>query len=192
MPTEADASHEEALEARDEMETQETNEVVEPTPEPEKVEKSNDRQPTAEEFKAMDGAKKHFESENKKLKDELAKSKAASQPATGDPMEAVRLGKALAEISEEEAEIVTTFAKGKFNTLTPTPEQIIQTSKDEVVMGAITQIREKVVGENQTPAPSSPTSIVGGKTAEDLEKMEGKDFAKFVRGEFTKGGGSGV
>ena len=176
-----------------ERETQETNEEVETfeTTEPEKAEKSSDRQPTAEEFKAMDGAKRHFEDENKKLKKQLLDAQVATKPATGDPMEAVRLGKALAEHNEEEADIVITFAKGKFNTLTPTPEMIIQAAKDEVVMGAINARRRKVESENKTPSPSSPSSIVSGKTFGDIAKMDKKEFATFVK-EVSKGGRSGI
>ena len=181
-----ESSHEEVLEAREEMETQEIEQEIS---EPEKAEKSNDRQPTAKEFKAVDGARKAFEAETKRLKEELAKR--AAQPATGDPMEAVRLGKALAEHSEEEADIIITYAKGKFNNLKPTPEQIIQASHDEWVVGAIKSQREKVKSENKTPEPSSPSSIIGGKTSEDVGKMETKDFAKFAR-EQMKGGRSGI
>ena len=188
---EAESNHEEVLEAREENQEEEASQE-EVTPQPEKVEKeSTDKQPTAKEFKAMDGAKKHFEEENKTLKEKLAVAELANKPATGDPMEAVRLGKALAEISEEEAETITSFAKGKFNTLTPTPEQIIEASKDDFIMGAITAKREKVAGENKTPAPSSPASIVGGKTAEELGKLETRDFAKIARQSFS-GGRSGV
>jgi len=136
----------------------------------------------------MDGARKAFEKENKRLKDELTAR--SSQPIDGDPMVSVALGKALADISLEEAESIVTYAKGKFNNLKPTPEQIIQASKDPWVMDAIKSQREKVAGENKTPTPSSPSSIIGGKTTEDVEKMDNKEFAKFVRGE--KGGRSGI
>jgi hypothetical protein len=182
----AESSHEEVLEAKEEQE-----EILEPIEvEAEKPEqKSIDRQPTDKEFKAVDGARKAFELENKRLKAELAAR--ASQPATGDPMEAVRLGKALAEHSEEEADIIITYAKGKFNNLKPTPEQIIQASHDEWVVGAITNQREKVARDSKTPAPSSPSSIIGGKTTEDVEKMDSKDFAKFINNS-GKGGRSGI
>jgi hypothetical protein len=184
---EADASHEEVLEAQEEQE-----EISEPV-EAEKPEKSNDRQPTAEEFRAVDGARKAFEAKVKKLeaerKEELARR--AAQPATGDPMEAVRLGKALAEHSEEEADIIITYAKGKFNNLKPTPEQIIQASHDEWVKVAIEAKREKVKSENKTPSPSSPTYLVGNKTSDDIEKLGTKDFAKLARETF-KGGRSGI
>lgn len=189
---EVEASHEEAQEAREEMESEEET-IEETISESEKTEKSTDRQPTAEEFRAVDGARKAFEAKVKKLeaekKEELARR--ASQPATGDPMEAVRLGKALAEHSEEEADIIITYAKGKFNNLKPTPEQIIQASKDPWVKDAIATQREKVKSESKTPNPSSPSSNIGGKTPEDISKMEGKDFAKLAR-EVIKGGRSGI
>jgi uncharacterized protein YhaN len=183
---EADASHEEAIQAQEENLEEE---ILEEIPAEKTEEKSTERQPTAKEFKAVDGARKAFEKENKTLKEELAKR--ADLPATGDPMEAVRLGKALADHSEEEADIIITYAKGKFNNLKPTPEQIIQASKDEWVKDAIQAKRDKVKAENNTPSPSSPSSIIGGKTSEDVGKMDTKDFAKFAR-ETLKGGRSGV
>jgi uncharacterized protein YhaN len=181
---EADASHEEAEQAREEVEVEETE-----TFESEKTEKSTNEQPDDKEFQAMHKAKKHFEEETKRLKEELKLR--ASQPATGDPMEAVRLGKALAEHSEEEADIIITYAKGKFNNLKPTPEQIIQASKDPWVKDAIEAKREKVKSENKTPSPSSPSSLVRGKSPEDLEKMDTKNFAKFAR-DSMNGGRSGI
>lgn len=183
---EADASHEEALQAQDDMEETPEN----PEPEAEKPEqKSPDEQPADKEFQAMHKAKAHFEAENKRLKEELKAR--TSQPSTGDPMEAVRLGKALADHSEEEADIIITYAKGKFDNLKPTPEQIIQASKDPWVMDAIIAKREKAKSENKTPEPSSPSSLIGNKTSDDIVKMDTKAFAKLARESFN-GGRSGI
>lgn len=187
----APASREEALETREEMETLETNEeTVEKTEpqKPEKVEKSIDVQSV---LAQKDHFRTKLEKSEEKVKGLEEKLKGFTSQITGDPMEAVRLGKALKDTSEEEADVIITYAKGKFNTLKPTPEQIIQASKDEWVTTAITAKREKVAGENKTPAPSSPSTTFGGKTPEDVEKMDSKTFAKYAR-ENLKEKGTGI
>ncbi len=182
---EAETSREE-VESLGETETLETNE--EETPEPEKVKKSKDLQSALAQKEHFRTKLEKAETEKKVLEEKL---KGFASQSTGSPMEAVRLGKALADNSEEEADVIITYAKGKFNTLNPTPEQIIQASKDDWVTTAISAKREKVAGENKTPEPSPPSSIIGGKTSEDVAKMESKDFAKFAR-ETLKGGRSGI
>lgn len=197
MIQEAESSHEEALEARDEMETQETNEEeasetsneeTEKTKKAEKPEKSIDVQSVLAQKDHFRTKLEKSEAEKKVLEEKL---KGFTSQITGDPMEAVRLGKALKDTSEEEADVIITYAKGKFNTLKPTPEQIIQASKDEWVTTAITAKREKVAGENKTPAPSSPSTTLGGKTPEEVEKMDSKTFAKYAR-ENLKEKGTGI
>jgi len=182
---EADASHEEAMAAKEEMETLETEE----TPAPEKEVEAEKPEEKSKDLQSALAQKDHFrtklekvEAEKKILEDKL---KGFNSKTTGDPMEGVRLGKALADISEEEAEVVITYAKGKFNTLSPTPEQIIQSSKDDWVQTAIKGKREKVAGEKKTPAPSSPSSTFGGKTPEEIGKMSKKEFAEYARKNLT-------
>ncbi len=192
---EANSSHEEALEAKEEMETQETNEEETSENSNEETEKTEEAEKPKEKSKDLQSAlaqKEHYRSklekadaDKKALEDKL---KGFNSKTTGDPMEAVRLGKALADISEEEADIVITYAKGKFNNLNPTPEQIIQASKDKWVTTAIKAEREKVAGENKTPEPSSPSSTFGGKTPEEVEKMSSKEFAKHAREAFREEG----
>lgn len=184
---EVDASHEEALSAKDEQE-----EVLEPIEAEEQAEKPEEK---SKDLQSALAQKEHYrtkleksESDRKALEEKL---KGFNSQNTGDPMESVVLGKALADISLEEADVIITYAKGKFNNLKPTSEQIIQASKDPVMVAAIKAQREKVRSENKTPAPSSPSSIIGGKTAEDLEKMDTKSFAKMAR-EQMNGGRSGI
>ncbi len=173
-----------------EKETPETNEVADTlnTAEPEKVEKSNDLQSALAQKEHFRAKFEKTEAEKKALEERL---KGFTSQTTGNPMEAVRLGKALAEHSEEETDVIITYAKGKFNTLTPNPEQIIQASKDDWVQTAIKARREKVESERKTPEPSSPSSISGNVTTEDVEKMDKKKFANFIKG-INKGGRSGI
>jgi len=191
---EAKVTQEEAEAAKEEQgreafeETIENPEEEAPS-EPLKEETSKeDNQESSEETpdKALEAKNKKLYARAKKAEDKLKEAEKASKPATGDPMEAVRLGKALADTTEEEADLIVTYAKGKFDTLTPTPEQIIQASKDEWVKSAIDAKRVKVAGENKTPEPSSPSSVTGGKTEEEMEKMDNKTWSKWFK-EQTKG-----
>jgi hypothetical protein len=184
---EVDASHEEAQEAKEEQE--EISEPVEAEKEAEKPEeKSKDLQSALAQKDHYRTKLEKSEAEKKSLEDKL---KGFSSQTTGDPMESVALGKALADVSLEEAETIITYAKGKFNNLKPTPEQIIQASKDPWVIDAIKTQREKVKAENKTPAPSSPSSTIRGKTSEDIAKMDTKSFSKLAR-EIFQGGGTGI
>jgi len=187
---EANITHEDILNAREETETLETNEETESleTDEPEKVGQFKDLQSAIAQKEHFRAKAEKAEAEKKALEERL---KGYSTKVTGDPLEAVRLGKALAQNSEEETDAIITYAKGKFNTLTPTPEQIIQASKDEWVTTAITARRVKVEGENKTPEPSSPSSIISGKTSDDIGKMDSREFGKFAKDAF-KGGRSGI
>jgi len=190
---EAEAAKEEQGKEPFEEENTSTNPEEEETSEEETS--NEESQETSKEtpdkaYQELEEKNKQLFERAKKAETKLKKSEETSKTATGDPigdpMEAVRLGKALADITEEEADIVVTYAKGKFNTLTPTPEQIIQASKDEFVTTAISAKRAKVAGDNKTPEPSSPSSVIGGKTEEDLEKMSDNQFAKWFKGQ-TKG-----
>lgn len=72
-----------------------------------------------------------------------------------DPLEVTRLGKALSQYDETETDYIIERAKGKFNSLTPTPQQIIEASKDEMTQFAINSKREKINKEKETLAPSN-------------------------------------
>lgn len=173
-----------------ETETLQTNEET-TTPEVVETEKSE----TSKDLQSALAQKEHFRAKAEKaeagIKTLEDKLKGFTSQVSGDPMEAVRLGKALAEHSEEDTDFIITYAKGKFNNLNPTPEQIIIASKDELVTTAIKARRDKVESENKTPEPSSPSSIVGGKNAEDIAKMDTKEFGKFAKETF-RGGRSGI
>jgi len=130
------------------------------TPMAEKPENQEERQPTLKEFKAMDGAKKHFEEENKKLKKQLKETKEISTPkipTSDNPMDVVKLSKALEGYSEEEVSFITRNAEN--NTI----DGVIEASKDEWVKGAIEAKREKLKQQESIPEPTSYSRQPGEK-----------------------------
>ncbi len=170
----------EGTEATEEKEnkTPKNEEGTEETPkpsEPEKTEKSTERQPTATEFKAVDGARKHFEEENKKLKDELLKLKPKAVPETPDEWKGkveFLLQNQEKKYSEEEFDHIANISSRKSISLNEAAKQ-----ED----GYIQFNREKVEGENKTPSPSSPSSVTGEKTEEELSKMPDKEHIKWMK-----------
>lgn len=161
----------------EENETLKNEEGTEETPKPsesEKTGKSTERQPTVEEFKSMDGARKHFEEENKKLKAELLKTKPKAVPETQDEWKGkveFLLQNQDKKYSEEEFDHIANVASRK-------DIDLGEAAKQED--GYIQFKREKVEGDNKTPSPSSPSSVIGGKSEEDLEKMPDKEYAKWL------------
>lgn len=118
--------------------------------------------------------------ENKELKAKIAsKPEPKKEPeeveewiATNDPLEVVRLGKALKDYNEEETEFIIRNSPSK------DIEGIMKAEKDPWVQAAIKAQREKVARENKIPEPSSPAT---SHTREDAQKIvkEGK-VAEYV------------
>jgi len=88
-----------------------------------------------------------------------------------DPLEIVKLGKALGDFDEEEVDFIIRYAKEK------TPEAIIDASKDDWVQTAIKARREKVAEQNKVPGPSSAGSFGGAK--KPIEQMTAKEFEQY-------------
>ena len=116
---------------------------------------------TAEEEKSKElqsalAQKQHFRSKAEKLEAEKKaleeKLKGTGQVMPTDPLEIVKLGKALAEYSEEEVDFIIRNATEK------SPEGIIKASKDEWVATAVQARRDKVEKEKQTLEPSTRTT----------------------------------
>jgi hypothetical protein len=94
---------------------------------------------------------KRAEDEVKRLKEQPAR-KVPSGDNTQNPMEVVRLAKALEGHSEEEVDFIARNATEK------SIDGIIAASKDEWVKTAIDARREKVAQENKIPGSTSPDS----------------------------------
>jgi len=163
--------------------TEEETEAPEETSEPEKTDQSKDLQSAL-------AQKEHF---RKKYEDSLTKIKkleksdkvSPDMPAPSNPMEVVKLAKALEGYNENEVDFIVRNASDK------SIDGIIDATKDEWVETAIKAKREKAEGDKKTPSPSSPSSVIGGKTEEDLEKMDNDKFAKYVK-DAMKGGRAGI
>lgn len=181
---ESEESKETLEELGEETETPDETEEETGTPEetqPEKAEKSKELQSAL-------AQKDHY---RKKYSDALAKmeklkksdSVSSDMPIPTNPMEVVRLAKSLEGYSESEVDFIIRNAPDK------SIDSVINTTNDDWVKTAISAKREKVEKEKKTPDPSSPSSVLNGKTGEDLEKMDDKEFSKWAKENMSSGRG---
>ena len=178
----AEITQEEAEEAKEGNEAfdEEEKETPEKT-ESEKTEKSKDLQSAL-------AQKEHFRTKYEKSLEDIKTLKKSGKvssdfPTSTNPMEVVKLAKSLEGYNEDEVDFIVRNASDK------SVDGIVDATKDEWVKTAITAKREKVEGENKTPSPSSPSSIIGGKTDEELEKMDDTEYAKWLKGNVRRSGG---
>lgn len=114
-----------------------------------------------------------LETENKTLKEQ---PKPNDNVSTGvNPLEAVKLGKALQGYDEGETDFILRNAKSA------KPEDIIKAASDEWVQDAIKSRREKVARENKVPSPSSPSGGSSEKSAEDIAKMSREEHMAYEK-----------
>jgi len=133
----------------------------------------------SKELKSALAQKEHFRTKAEKAEADRAaleeKLKGNIEVKNLNPLEVVKLGKSLANYNEQETEYVIERAKGKFNTLEPTPAQIIEASKDEMTQLTITAMREKVK-KDKTPPPSGKQDVTKGKTLKEMTLEEKNKF----------------
>lgn len=177
----AKASQEEETSTNpEEGETSETSE--EETPKEESQESSEETPDKASQ--ELEEKNKQLFARAKKAEDKLKKFEkqvdGGEQIASADPIALAKTVAALKDFSSDELDYVQLIAKGKGIDL----DDAVETDEVKTYIEAK---RAKVVGENKTPEPSSPSSIIGGKTAEDLEKMTNEESAKFFKEEMKKG-----
>lgn len=166
----------------------EENEGTEPenTPNEEEPEKTPEEEPTSEktpkeaepsltkEQRSKLDSFDRIYAENKEMKKKIASIVSEEKPegktpegveewvASSDPLEVVKLGKALKDYSEEETEFIIRNAPSK------DIEGIIKAEKDPWVQSAIQATRVKVANQNKIPGPSSP---LGFQKVEDISKI---------------------
>ena len=157
--------------------------------EPEKAEKS-DKQLNPEiqrRDKQIAHHREKAEKLEKQLKELQGQSPKAELPQSSNPMEVVRLAKALEGHSEEEITFITQNASDK------TIDSIIDASKSEWVQTAIQARREKVAKDKAVPGPSNVSKAQ--KSQQDIDKSmtEGKfnEVAEQALRE-TKESGTGI
>jgi len=120
---------------------------------------------------------KRAEDEVKRLKEQPAR-KVSLGVETQNPMEVVKLAKALEGYSEEEVDFITRNATDK------SINGVISASKDEWVKTAIDARREKVVQEKKIPGSTSPDfssfekKITKDTPAEEIERVLQERFNK--------------
>lgn len=154
--------------------------------EPEKAEKS-DKQLNPE-IQRRDKQIAHWREKAEKAEEKLqGQSPKAELPQSSNPMEVVRLAKALEGHSEEEITFITQNASDK------TIDSIIDASKSEWVQTAIQARREKVAKDKAVPGPSNVSKAQ--KSQQDIDKSmaEGKfnEVAEQALRE-TKESGTGI
>jgi hypothetical protein len=128
--------------------------------------------------------KEHFRTKAEKAEAELAelRSKSTNVPQANpnpvDHLEVVKLGKALADFSEDETSFIIRNAKDK------SPQGIIEASKDEMVQIAIQAKREKVAKEKQVLGPSNPTGSSGFefKSPREIGQMSKEEYKTYFEG----------
>jgi len=158
-----------------EEENPEEQKVEEPEePKTSKVEKPEQ----SKELQSALAQKEHFRKKYEEAQDELKKPR--NSTFTGqNPMEVVKLTKALEGYSEEEVEFITRNASDK------SIEGIVGASKDDWVKTAIQARREKVAKESKTLEPSTKQSLVE-KSVEDTTNQDLRDMSVKEKEEFLK------
>jgi len=160
------------------LETPKTPEGENPEESEMEPEKSIEEKPEqSKELQSALAQKEHFRKKYEESQEELKKPRNSTFNGQ-NPMEVVKLTKALEGYSEEEVEFITRNASEK------SIEGIVDASKDDWVKTAILARREKVVNEKKTLEPSTKQSLseksVEDTTNQDLRNMSVKNKEKFL------------
>lgn len=121
-----------------------------------------------------------------RLDEVLKENKRLKQRTVGEanPMEVVKLAKALEGHSEDEIDFITRNAKGS------KVEDIIAASKDEWVRDAISARRQKEKNSKKTPSHSGDDfSTSGRKDWREIQKMKPEEFRQYEEEQLRGGGG---
>ncbi len=125
--------------------------------------------------------KNYYREKAEKLEKQLSEKKIGGT----NPMEVVKLAKALEGFSEEEVDFITQNAKGD------KIDDIIKATKDEWVKDAIDARRKKTADTKKIPGSSSPDFGRPSKTAQDIAKMSKDEFRTYAEKE-ERGGRTGI
>jgi len=160
----------------EETETPKENQTETETPETPQDDKPEEKSKELQSALAQkDHYREKFEKAQKELKEfQKATPKDVEIPTSSNPMEVVRLAKALEGYSEEEVAFISRNASDK------SIDSLIKATKDDWVKTAIQGQRDKVEKEKGTPSPTSPAHI-GGKTKGDIGKMSDEEYSQFLQ-----------
>lgn len=117
----------------------------------------------------------------RQLIDENKRLKASTSGV--NPMEVVRLAKALEGYNENEVDFITR------NSGSSKIDDIIKTTKDPWVETAIKARREEEKNKKKVPGSSSPDFATGQRDWRDIQKMKSEDFQKYEQ-EQLRGNGN--
>ena len=190
---EAKVTQEEAESAKEDADKEpfeENEEETSTNPEAEETSETSEEEETSteesqESSEEPDKAKQELEAKNKQLFGRAKKAESklkkfekavdkGDEVASSDPIELAKTISALKDFSPDELDYVQLIAKGKGLAL----DEAVETDEVKTYIEAK---RQKAEGERKTPSPSSPSSVLGGKTEEDLEKMTNTQFAKHIK-----------
>lgn len=113
------------------------------------------------------------------------KLKQKPQIAGTNPMEVVKLAKALEGFSEDEVDFITR------NAGSAKIDDIIKATKDEWVKDAIDARRKKASDSKKVPGSSSPDFAQPSKNYQDIAKMSKDEFRKYAQ-EQERGKSTGI
>ena len=99
----------------------------------------------------------------------------ASKIGATNPMEVVKLAKALEGFSEEEVDFITRNSGGA------KIDDIIKATKDEWVKDAIAARRKKEADSKKVPGSTSPDFSAPSKNYRDIAKMSKEDFREYAQ-----------
>ena len=165
------------------------NETEDATPEGGEPEKAEEE---SKDLQSALAQKEHFREKYERVQKELEEYKKTHPPKSetetepnkekieewsmsDDPLEIVKLGKALQDNTEEETEFILK------NAPTRDIDGILKAKEDPYVKAAIQAMREKVENEKAVPSPSNVSS--GGfklKTKEEIEQMTPEERRKYA------------
>ncbi len=149
------------------------------TPEPVEVEQEQDKS-----IKTAIAQKEHFKEKALKLETQLKELQAkmpTTAPTPQDPLELVKLAKALEGYDEEETQFIVRNAKSK------DVKAIVEASKDDWVKTAIEAKREKDKKDNKIPSPDNPSgSEFKPKSMAEINSMSQEEFDRYQRGLFEQ------
>lgn len=156
-----------------EMETPQTDEEVAAPQETAQEEKPVKNK----EFQSAEAQKRHWREKAEKLEKQLNEK----QVAGTNPMEVVKLAKALEGFNEEEVDFITRNAKGdKVN-------DIIKAAQDEWVKDAIDARRKKTADKKKVPGSSQTEFGQPTKNYKDIAKMSKEEFRDYAEKQERRG-----
>ncbi len=145
---------------------------------------------SSDEIKRRDAQIAHYRKKSEKAEAELKKlkqekpSKSAPQGEKDEWKEKIEFLLQNRDYSEEEFDHIANVASRKNVGL----KEAAELEKDYIQYK-----REKVVGENKTPEPSSPFSSENELSPDDIGKMNPKEFKEFMKSDIKKRvGGQGI